>query len=91
MKIAKQMTAEQREALEQAILLAYRRIDRADDKLEAAEAANADPDTLAKYRLAMEKRYSCVDGMNQVMQALGISYRIGVDEHGTSNKCTLLF
>ena len=26
-----------------------------------------------------------------VMQALGISYRIGVDEHGTSNKCTLLF
>lgn len=91
MKIAKQMTAEQREALEQAILLAYKRADRADDKLEAAEAANADPDTLAKYRLTMEKRYSCVDGMNRVMQALGISYRIGVDEHGTSNKCTLLF
>jgi hypothetical protein len=91
MKIAKQMTAEQREALEQEILLAFEEVDRADDKLEAAEAANADPDTLAKYRLTMEKRYSYADGIHQVMRILGISFRIGVDEHGNSNKCTLLF
>ena len=91
MKIVKQMTAEQREALEQAILLAFEQVDRADDKLEAAEAANADPDTLAKYRLTMEKRYSYADGIRQVTRILGISFRIGVDEHGNSNKCTLLF
>lgn len=84
------MTHEQRNDLELAILLAYRRMDRADDKLEAAEVANASPEELNKRRIIMEKRYSYIDGMQEVLRILGISYRIKVDEHGTSEECRIL-
>lgn len=84
------MTTDKKELLEQALLLAYRRMDRADDRLDAAEQEHATPEDINKLRIRQERRYAYIDGMSEVLRILGISYRIGVDETGTSNSCRIL-